>query len=128
MKLQEYLRLKSDPGVLNYISVYAKYSGEHLRTIGPLVLHIHIENLKQFLVKNQLSAHQSSNETMDLLFVNIIFHSVIFRFYFFLFYFLMLLANVPIFPHGFSLFPTETVLRNHKLACYSNSAQLSSVI
>ena len=45
MKLQEYLRLRSDPGVLDYISVYAKYSGEQLRTIGPLVLHIHIENL-----------------------------------------------------------------------------------
>ena len=55
MKLQEYLRLRSDPGVLDYISVYAKYSGEQLRTIGPLVLHIHIENLKNFLVKNQLS-------------------------------------------------------------------------
>ena len=55
MKLQEYLRLRSDPGVLDYISVYAKYSGEQLRTIGPLVLHIHIENLKKFLVKNQLS-------------------------------------------------------------------------
>ena len=52
MKLQEYLRLRSDPGVLDYISVYAKYSGEQLRTIGPLVLHIHIENLKNFLVKN----------------------------------------------------------------------------
>ena len=29
MKLQEYLRLRSDPGVLDYISVYAKYSGEY---------------------------------------------------------------------------------------------------
>ena len=37
MKLQEYLRLRSDLGVLDYISVYAKYSGERLRTIGPLV-------------------------------------------------------------------------------------------
>ena len=55
MKLQEYLRLRSDPGVLDYISVYATYSGEQLRTIGPLFLHIHIENLKKFLVKNQLS-------------------------------------------------------------------------
>ena len=42
-------------GKLRYISVYAKYSGEQLRTIGLLVLHIHIENLKKFLVKNQLS-------------------------------------------------------------------------
>ena len=47
MKLQEYLSLRSDPGVLDYISVYTKYSGEQLRTIGPLVLHIHIENLKK---------------------------------------------------------------------------------
>ena len=54
MKLQEYLRLRSDPGVLDYISVYATYSGEQLRAIGSLVLHIH-RNLENFLFKKQLS-------------------------------------------------------------------------
>ena len=37
MKLQKYLRLRSDTRVLDYISVYTKYSGERLRTIGRLV-------------------------------------------------------------------------------------------
>ena len=37
MKPQVYLGLRSDPRVIDYISVYTKYSGECLRTIGPMV-------------------------------------------------------------------------------------------
>ena len=63
MKLQEYLRLRFDPGILDNISVYTKYSGEQLRTIGPLVLNIHIENLKKNSFKEPAVRFQNNLAT-----------------------------------------------------------------
>ena len=74
MKLQEYLWLRSDPGVLDYISVYAKYSGEQLRTIGPLVLHIHIEILKKDSCEESAVRFQNNLATafFELIFVGLL--------------------------------------------------------